>query len=206
MDWAVYLEHLQVVLREFDSVTALNKDTMIRYFRESLRPSIRAQLDVKNRELDSGMRLLIKPLMLMSKPASRLYLRPGRWILNALVVNDPLRKKTKILGILKRISFPRILLLMRLQAGPNPHRHSLRRNRTAALVEEGPNDRAKARIPLPLVSTPLQSGRTRTRIRIRKTSPTLSATLVSRKVTMPTNAPKRSQKTSVGLNNLHIGD
>ena len=53
MDWATHLEQLQAVLREFDSVAAPNKDTMIRYFREGLRPSIRAQLDVRDRELDS---------------------------------------------------------------------------------------------------------------------------------------------------------
>ena len=53
MDWAAHLEHLQAVLREFDSVAAPNEDTMIRYFREGLRPSIRAQLDVRDRELDS---------------------------------------------------------------------------------------------------------------------------------------------------------
>ena len=53
MDWAAHLEHLQAVLQEFDSVMASNEDTMIRYFREGLRPSIRAQLDVRDRELDS---------------------------------------------------------------------------------------------------------------------------------------------------------
>ena len=53
MDWAAHLEHLQAVLREFDSVAAPNEDTMIRYFREGLRPSIRAQLDVRDRDLDS---------------------------------------------------------------------------------------------------------------------------------------------------------
>ena len=36
LDWAVYLEHLQAVLQDFDSVAALNKDTMIRYFQERL--------------------------------------------------------------------------------------------------------------------------------------------------------------------------
>ena len=53
LDWAVYLEHPQVVLQEFDSVAAPNKYTMIRYFRESLCPSIQAQLDIRDRELDS---------------------------------------------------------------------------------------------------------------------------------------------------------
>ena len=144
--------------------------------------------------------------MLRLRPASRLHMGPGRWILDALVVNNPLRRRTKISRILKKISLPRILLLMRHQVGPNLHRHSLKRNRTVALVEEDPNDRAKARTPLPLASMPLQLGKTKTRIRTRKTSPTLNAILVSRKATMPTSASRKSQKTSVGLDNLHVGD
>ena len=53
MDWAAHLEYLQAVLQEFDSIAAPKKDTMIRYFCEGLRPSIRAQLDVRDRDLDS---------------------------------------------------------------------------------------------------------------------------------------------------------
>ena len=88
--------------------------------------------------------------------------------------------------------------------GPNPLQPSLRRNRTVVLAEEDPDDRAKARILLPLASTPLLSGRTR--IRTRKTYPTLGATLASRKIIMPTSVPRRSQKTSIGLDDLHVGD
>ena len=152
------------------------------------------------------MRLLIKPLMPRPKPASRLYPGRERWILNALKVNGLPRRRIKTSGITKRISLPRILLLMHCQVGLNPLRHSPRRNRTVIPAKEDPNDRAKARILLPLASTPLLSGRTRTRIRTRKTYPILSATPASRKVIMPTSVPKRSQKTSVGLDNLHVGD
>ena len=53
MDRAAHLEHLQAVLQEFDSVAAPYEDIMIRYFRKGLRPSIRAQLDVRDRNLDS---------------------------------------------------------------------------------------------------------------------------------------------------------
>ena len=53
LDWAAHLKYLQAILREFDSIAALNKDTMIWYFREGLRLSIRAQLDVRDRDLDS---------------------------------------------------------------------------------------------------------------------------------------------------------
>ena len=53
LDWTAHLEHLQAVLREFDPATAPNKEIMIRYFREGLRPSIQAQLDARGRDLDS---------------------------------------------------------------------------------------------------------------------------------------------------------
>ncbi len=53
MDWAAYLEYLQAVLKEFDPTGAPNKTTLIRYFREGLRPSIRAQLDHWRRDLDA---------------------------------------------------------------------------------------------------------------------------------------------------------
>ena len=53
LDWTAHLEHLQAVLREFDPAAAPNEEIMIRCFREGLRPSIRAQLDVRGRDLDS---------------------------------------------------------------------------------------------------------------------------------------------------------
>ena len=53
LDWIAHLEHLQAVLREFDSAATPNDEIMIRYFWEGLRPSIRAQLDARGRELDS---------------------------------------------------------------------------------------------------------------------------------------------------------
>ncbi len=45
LNWAAHLEHLQAVLKEFDPSGAPNETTLIRYFREGFRPSIRAQLD-----------------------------------------------------------------------------------------------------------------------------------------------------------------
>ena len=52
-DWAAHLEHLQAVLREFDPDATPNEETMIRYFREGLRPSVWAQLDTRGRNHDS---------------------------------------------------------------------------------------------------------------------------------------------------------
>ena len=95
---------------------------------------------------------------------------------------------------------------MHHQVEPNPLRHSPRRTRTVVLTEENPNNRAKARIPLLLASTPPLSGKTRTRIMTKRTSSTLIAILVSKKAITPTSAPKKSQKTSVGLDNFHVGN
>ncbi len=53
LDWAAHLKHLQVVLKEFNPTGAPNKTTLIDYFREGLRPSIRAQLDHQGRDLDA---------------------------------------------------------------------------------------------------------------------------------------------------------
>ena len=52
-DWAAHLEHLLAVLREFDLAATPNKEIMIRYFREGLMRSVRAQLDARGRDLDS---------------------------------------------------------------------------------------------------------------------------------------------------------
>ena len=53
--------------------------------------------------------------------------------------------------------------------GPNPHWHSQPRKTTiVVLVEENPNVKAKARILLLPASTPLLSGKTKIRIKIRK--------------------------------------
>ena len=147
---------------------------------------------------------MIRPLMPMPKPASKLHPGRERWILDTFEVNDLLRTKIRTPGIMKRISLPKILLLIHRQVGLNPLRPSPRRNKIVVLAKEDPNNRAKARILLPLASTPLLSGKTK--IWTRKTYPTLSATPTSRKVIMPTSVPRRSQKTSVDLDHFHVGD
>ena len=152
------------------------------------------------------MRLLIKPLIPRLKSASRLHSGPGRWIFDVLEVNDPPRRMTRTPGTTKRISLPRILLLIHHQVGPNSLWHSPKKNRTVVFIKEDPNNKTKARILLPLESTPLLSGNTKTSIRTKMTSPTLSATLVSRRAIMPTSALKKSQKTSICLNNFYVID
>ena len=140
------------------------------------------------------------------RPVSKLYQGPEKWTFDALKVNNPSRKMTKTSKTLKRISFPRILLLMHYQVRPNPYRHSPRKTKTVVLAEEDPDDKPKARILLPLALTPLLSRRKKTKIRTKKTYPTLSTILVSKKIIMPTNVLRRSQKTSAGLGDFHVGD
>ena len=152
------------------------------------------------------MRLLIRPLMSRPRPASKLHSGPEKWIFNAFEVNNLPRKMTRTSKIMKKISFPRILLLMHHQIGPNPLRHSLKRTKTVVSAKENPDNKAKARIFLPLALMPPLSGRTKTKIRIRKIYPSLSGILVSRKVIMLITVPKKCQKTSVGLDDLYIGN
>ena len=66
-DWAVHLEHLQAVLREFDSAATSNKNIMIRYFRKGLRPSVWAQLDARGRDLDSLQEAVEKAINVEAK-------------------------------------------------------------------------------------------------------------------------------------------
>ena len=61
-DWAAHLEHLQAVLKEFDPIAAPDEEVLIRYFRDGLRPSIQAQMDNRNRELDSWDEVLEKAI------------------------------------------------------------------------------------------------------------------------------------------------
>ena len=140
------------------------------------------------------------------RPASRLHQLPERWIFDVLKVNNQPRRRIRTPEIMKRISFPRILLLMHHHMGLNPLQHSPRRNKIVVPAEKNLDNKAKARILLPLTSTLPLSRRTKTRIRTRKTYLILSATPVSRGVIMPKGIPKKSQKTSVGLDNLHVGD
>ena len=44
-DWAAHLEYLQSILLEFDNAGAPGESYLIRFFREGLRLSIRAQME-----------------------------------------------------------------------------------------------------------------------------------------------------------------
>lgn len=64
---AVHLQHLQVVLKEFDLVTASNKDVLICYFQKGLRASIQALIDSQNQELDFWDKVLKKAITVKAK-------------------------------------------------------------------------------------------------------------------------------------------
>ena len=70
-DWAAHLEYLQSILIEFDPECAPEEDTMIRYFREGLCPSIRIEMEQRGRELDSFKELVKKTVDAKAKAALR---------------------------------------------------------------------------------------------------------------------------------------
>ena len=70
-DWAAHLEYLQSILIEFDSEWAPEEGTMIRYFREGLRPSVRVEMEQRGRELDSFEELVEKAVDAEAKAALR---------------------------------------------------------------------------------------------------------------------------------------
>ena len=49
-DWAFHLQHLQSILSEFDPIRTPNKLTMICYFRKGLKPSIKVEMELQDRE------------------------------------------------------------------------------------------------------------------------------------------------------------
>ena len=61
-DWASHLEHLQSILIEFDADGAPEESTLIRYFRDGLKPSIKAQMEQRGREKDSWEELVEKTI------------------------------------------------------------------------------------------------------------------------------------------------
>ena len=69
LDWASHLKHLQCILLEFDADGAPGKPTMIRYFREGLKPSVRAEMEQRSRKLDNFEELVQKTVDVEAKAA-----------------------------------------------------------------------------------------------------------------------------------------
>ena len=66
-DWAFHLEHLQSILVEFDANGALVKSSLIRFFREGLKPLIRAQMEPRSQEYDNWDELVEKTVAAKAK-------------------------------------------------------------------------------------------------------------------------------------------
>ena len=71
LDWAAHLEHLQSILLEYDPVGAPTEPTMLRYFREDLKPSVLAELEYRDLELESFDQMVKKAVNSEAKSALR---------------------------------------------------------------------------------------------------------------------------------------
>lgn len=85
------LKHLQVVLKEFDSVVTPNKNVLIQYFWDSYRLSIRAQMNYMEEACIYETKLLKRLSMSKLKLANSPHLVSGRLILNILKKQDQLK-------------------------------------------------------------------------------------------------------------------
>ena len=73
MNWATYVEYLQVVLKEFDSIAASNEKTLICYFQDSLCLSIGAQVDNRRLNLDAWEEMVEKVVNAKTKAGLQLH-------------------------------------------------------------------------------------------------------------------------------------
>lgn len=67
MNWVAYLKYLQVVLKEFISVTATNKNILIWCFRDNFCSFIKAQLDKHKKNLDIWDKVIKKTINAKAK-------------------------------------------------------------------------------------------------------------------------------------------
>ena len=70
-NWASQLKHLVSILLEFDPVVAPTEVTMVRYFEESLKPSIKAEINQDNSQLINYEELVTKPVRAKAKASLR---------------------------------------------------------------------------------------------------------------------------------------
>ena len=66
-NWVSYLEHLQSILIEFDLATAPTESTIVRYFEEGLKPSIKAKMDKDATHQDNYEELVAKAVRAKAK-------------------------------------------------------------------------------------------------------------------------------------------
>ena len=75
-DWASHLKHLQSILMEIDLAATLTKSTMVRYFEEGLKPSIKAEINQDATHLDDYEELVAKAVRVKAKAS----LRPSSYV------------------------------------------------------------------------------------------------------------------------------
>ena len=73
---ASHLEYLQSILLEYDPVAAPTEVTMVRYFEEDLKPSIKAEIDQDNSQLINYEELVAKAV----KDEAKAGLRPSSYM------------------------------------------------------------------------------------------------------------------------------
>ena len=179
---------------------------MIWFFPEGMKPSVRAQLDARVRDLNSWKEAVEKAVnaeaKIMLQSFSSIYDIDSR-----CPRGNKLAKKKKKTPV-ERISLPPLPLLARLvENSPFPLSKLLpptqRRTRTISKevlgAEEADKDRAAATTPLQWVLTPTPSRRKW------KMFPKLSATTVIGRDITPPCVPK-GQKNSIGLSGFYAGD
>ena len=71
-NWASHLEHFQSIMIEFDPAATPTESTMVRYFEEGLKPSIKAKVDQDATHLDDYKELIAKAVRVEAKVGLRL--------------------------------------------------------------------------------------------------------------------------------------
>ena len=66
-DWASHLEHLWFIMMEFDLAAAHTESTMVKYFENGLKPSIKAEIDKDATFRDNYEELIAKAVRAESK-------------------------------------------------------------------------------------------------------------------------------------------
>ena len=72
MDWAAHLEHLQTVLREFNTDAVISEPVLICLLYNGLWPSMRAQAKQDGRQKDTREQAIKKTITAEAKTASNL--------------------------------------------------------------------------------------------------------------------------------------
>ena len=84
-----HLEHLQSILLNFNSVAVPTKITMVRYFEEDLKLSIKAEMDQNNSQLIDYEELIVKAVKAEAKAGLRLSVYVQKTDLSCLRGNQP---------------------------------------------------------------------------------------------------------------------